>query len=98
MNGKWLAAAAIFFSLHAHADCTARTEIRDFIGPATLDLSGELPRSQFHFLWPNLGVNIFPGRPNISIGPIVPHLFRAPPTDWRHPRCASSCSPSPRGH
>ncbi len=33
---------------------------------------GELPRSQFHFLWPNLGVNIFPGRPNISIGPIVP--------------------------
>jgi choline monooxygenase len=33
---------------------------------------GEVPRSQFHFLWPNLGVNIFPGRPNISIGPIVP--------------------------
>jgi choline monooxygenase len=33
---------------------------------------GELPRSQFHFLWPNLGVNIFPGRPNISIGPMVP--------------------------
>jgi choline monooxygenase len=33
---------------------------------------GELPRSQFHFLWPNLGVNIFPGRPNLSIGPIVP--------------------------
>jgi choline monooxygenase len=33
---------------------------------------GELPRAQFHFLWPNLGVNIFPGRPNISIGPIVP--------------------------
>jgi choline monooxygenase len=32
----------------------------------------ELPRAQFHFLWPNLGINIFPGRPNISIGPIVP--------------------------
>jgi carnitine monooxygenase subunit len=31
-----------------------------------------LPRAQFHFLWPNLGINIFPGRPNISIGPIVP--------------------------
>jgi phenylpropionate dioxygenase-like ring-hydroxylating dioxygenase large terminal subunit len=33
---------------------------------------GELPRAQFHFLWPNLGINIFGGRPNISIGPIAP--------------------------
>ena len=41
-------------------------------GGTTMHLDGELPRSQFHFLWPNLGVNIFPGRPNISIGPIVP--------------------------
>ncbi len=32
----------------------------------------ELPRAQFHFLWPNLGINIFGGHPNISIGPIVP--------------------------
>jgi choline monooxygenase len=37
-----------------------------------MHLDGELPRGQFHFLWPNLGVNMFPGRPNISIGPIVP--------------------------
>ena len=37
-----------------------------------MHLDGELPRGQFHFLWPNLGVNIFPGRPNISIGPIAP--------------------------
>jgi phenylpropionate dioxygenase-like ring-hydroxylating dioxygenase large terminal subunit len=37
-----------------------------------MHLEGELPRSQFHFLWPNLGVNIFPGKPNISIGPMVP--------------------------
>jgi len=41
-------------------------------GGTTLLAGGELPRSQFHFLWPNLGVNIFPGRPNLSIGPIVP--------------------------
>ena len=33
---------------------------------------GEIPRSQFHFLWPNFGINIFPGRPNLSCGPIVP--------------------------
>jgi choline monooxygenase len=32
----------------------------------------ELPRGQFHFLWPNLGINIFPGQPNISIGPVIP--------------------------
>ena len=41
-------------------------------GGTTMHLDGELPRSQFHFLWPNLGVNIFPGKPNISIGPMVP--------------------------
>jgi phenylpropionate dioxygenase-like ring-hydroxylating dioxygenase large terminal subunit len=41
-------------------------------GGTRMHLDGELPRGQFHFLWPNLGVNIFPGRPNISIGPIVP--------------------------
>jgi choline monooxygenase len=32
----------------------------------------ELPRSQFHFVWPNIGINIFPGHPNLSIGPILP--------------------------
>src|SRR5207245_5398919 len=41
-------------------------------GGTRMHLDGELPRGQFHFLWPNLGVNIFPGRPNISIGPMVP--------------------------
>jgi choline monooxygenase len=40
----------------------------------------ELPRSQFHFLWPNLDINIFPGRPNISIGPTVP---RTPDRTYR---------------
>jgi choline monooxygenase len=29
-------------------------------------------RGQFHFVWPNLKINIFPGRPNLSIGPIWP--------------------------
>jgi phenylpropionate dioxygenase-like ring-hydroxylating dioxygenase large terminal subunit len=33
---------------------------------------GEVPRSQFHFLWPNFGINVFPGQPNLSCGPIVP--------------------------
>lgn len=36
------------------------------------DPSGEVSRSQFHFLWPNTGINIFPGRANLSIGPMLP--------------------------
>jgi carnitine monooxygenase subunit len=35
-------------------------------------VEGTLQRSQFHFLWPNLGVNIFAGHANISIGPMIP--------------------------
>jgi phenylpropionate dioxygenase-like ring-hydroxylating dioxygenase large terminal subunit len=33
---------------------------------------GEVGRSQFHFLWPNFGINVFPGEPNLSCGPILP--------------------------
>jgi choline monooxygenase len=33
---------------------------------------GEVSRSQFHFLWPNFGVNVFPGKPNLSCGPMLP--------------------------
>jgi phenylpropionate dioxygenase-like ring-hydroxylating dioxygenase large terminal subunit len=33
---------------------------------------GEVARSQFHFLWPNFGINVFPGRPNLSCGAILP--------------------------
>jgi len=29
-------------------------------------------RGQFHLLYPNTGINVFPGTPNLSIGPIVP--------------------------
>lgn len=49
-------------------------------GRAKMTLDGELPRSQFHFLWPNLTVNIFPGHPNVSIGPVVP---RSPERTYR---------------
>jgi choline monooxygenase len=33
---------------------------------------GEVSRSQFHFLWPNFGINVFPGQPNLSCGSILP--------------------------
>jgi choline monooxygenase len=29
-------------------------------------------RGQFHLLYPNTGINVFPGTPNLSIGPIAP--------------------------
>ena len=36
------------------------------------DPRGEVERGQFHFVWPTTTINIMPGRPNISIGPIIP--------------------------
>jgi phenylpropionate dioxygenase-like ring-hydroxylating dioxygenase large terminal subunit len=42
------------------------------LGPLRRPVDGELQRSQFHFLWPATGINIFPGRPNLSIGPMLP--------------------------
>jgi len=60
-------------------------------GGGVYDAAGEIPRGQFHFLFPNTTVNVMPGRPNVSIGPIIPlsanrtyrHLdyFFAPGTD-----------------
>ncbi len=37
---------------------------------ATAKRTGE--RGQFHLLYPNTGINVFPGPPNLSIGPIMP--------------------------
>jgi phenylpropionate dioxygenase-like ring-hydroxylating dioxygenase large terminal subunit len=37
---------------------------------ATAKRTGE--RGQFHLLYPNTGINVFPGPPNLSIGPIAP--------------------------
>ncbi len=37
---------------------------------ATQRRTGE--RGQFHLLYPNTGINVFPGPPNLSIGPIAP--------------------------
>ena len=36
------------------------------------DPSGEIERGQFHFLFPNTTINVMPGRPNLSIGPVIP--------------------------
>ena len=36
------------------------------------DPRGPITRGQFHLLFPNTAINIMPGHPNISIGPITP--------------------------
>jgi phenylpropionate dioxygenase-like ring-hydroxylating dioxygenase large terminal subunit len=41
-------------------------------GSAPYDAKGAIERGQFHFLWPNLKLNIEPGPPNLSLGPLVP--------------------------
>ena len=41
-------------------------------GGAPYDARGEVARGQFHFVWPNLKINIVPGRANVSIGPVLP--------------------------
>jgi phenylpropionate dioxygenase-like ring-hydroxylating dioxygenase large terminal subunit len=37
-----------------------------------LDVADGNPRAQFHLLFPSLKVNVEPGRPNLSIGPVWP--------------------------
>ncbi len=36
------------------------------------DPRGPVERGQFHLLFPNTAINVMPGHPNLSIGPIVP--------------------------
>ena len=36
------------------------------------DPTGEVPRGQFHFLFPNVTISVMPGRSNLSIGPVLP--------------------------
>jgi len=34
--------------------------------------NGEEGQGQFHFVWPNIKINVLAGRPNLSIGPVLP--------------------------
>lgn len=36
------------------------------------DPSGPVTRGQFHVRYPNTAINVLPGRPNLSIGPVTP--------------------------
>jgi choline monooxygenase len=41
-------------------------------GGGVYDASGEVEAGQFHLLFPGTVVNVMPGRPNLSIGPVIP--------------------------
>ncbi len=41
-------------------------------GGGVYDATGAVERGQFHLLFPNTVVNVMPGRPNLSIGPVLP--------------------------
>jgi choline monooxygenase len=62
--------------------------------PGGFDPAGAVARGQFHFVFPNTTLNVMPGHPNVSIGPVLPtgpesthrflDYFFAPdtPADW----------------
>jgi choline monooxygenase len=41
-------------------------------GSGPIDAHGELSLAQFHLWFPNMKFNVFPGHPNLSIGPVWP--------------------------
>jgi phenylpropionate dioxygenase-like ring-hydroxylating dioxygenase large terminal subunit len=50
---------------------TQRGDVRRDVH-APFRTEGEVVRAHYHFLWPNLMVNVAPGRANISLGPVLP--------------------------
>ncbi len=42
------------------------------VGSSDFDGAGSVVEGQFHYVWPNLIINILPGPPNLSIGPVIP--------------------------
>jgi phenylpropionate dioxygenase-like ring-hydroxylating dioxygenase large terminal subunit len=44
------------------------------LGPlrAGVNADGRVAAGHFHFVWPNLKLNVFPGHANLSIGPVLP--------------------------
>jgi phenylpropionate dioxygenase-like ring-hydroxylating dioxygenase large terminal subunit len=49
-------------------------------GGGIYDATGAVEQGQFHFLFPGTVINVMPGKPNLSIGPVVP---RGPERTYR---------------
>ncbi len=53
----------------------ARGRLASQFGPPRADgayADGDVPQGQFHLVFPGTVVNVMPGKPNLSIGPVVP--------------------------
>jgi len=50
-----------------------RLEPHETFSSQFCEARGTGERGQFHLVYPNTGINVFPGPANLSIGPIVPH-------------------------
>ncbi len=50
-----------------------RLEAHPTFAASTATAKADGAQGQFHLLYPNTGLNVFPGPPNLSIGPILPH-------------------------
>jgi choline monooxygenase len=72
--------AVVDVSPHAYGLRTGRWTMSQTGAPRDEPVIGRVPRGQFHFLFPNTAINVMPGEPNLSIGPIVPV---APEQAWR---------------
>ena len=68
------------YELRAEGRLSTQIGPRKENGGGGYDVDGAVERGQFHFLFPSTVVNVMPGRPNLSIGPIVP---RGPERTYR---------------
>lgn len=60
------------YSLEEHPTFSSQYGPAKNGGGGVYDASGDVGQGQFHYLFPNMTINVMPGRGNISIGPIVP--------------------------
>ena len=85
VEANWKIAAENYLECYhcpvAHRDFSAEIDVRpeSYVLEERATFASQHARSrggsetgQFHFVWPNLKINVYPGRPNLSIGPIFP--------------------------
>ncbi len=60
------------YRLQTHPTFSSQLAVARSGGGGVYDASGEVEQGQFHVLFPNTTISAMPGRPNLSIGPVVP--------------------------
>jgi choline monooxygenase len=60
------------YRLRTHPTFSSQHAVARNGGGGVYDAAGEVEQGQFHLLFPNTTVNVMPGHPNLSIGPVLP--------------------------